>query len=72
MKKRLLSLLLAVILVSSILQVIPALAGDAWDGATTSEPISTDGTYQLSCGAELAWFTEKNKNKFKHQCSSYK
>lgn len=61
MKKRLLSLLLAVILVSSILQVIPALAGDAWDGATTSEPISTDGTYQLSCGAELAWFAEKTK-----------
>ena len=31
-------------------------AGTAWDGITTKEPTLTNGVYQISSAAELAWF----------------
>ena len=31
-------------------------APDAWDGVTLTEPALNDGVYQISDGAELAWF----------------
>ena len=34
-------------------------AGTAWDGTTTKEPTLTNGVYQISSAAELAWFAEK-------------
>ena len=30
----------------------------AWDGTTTTEPAQVDGVYQISSGAELAWFAQ--------------
>ncbi len=61
MKRKLLSLLLAFVLMTSMLPVIPAFASVAWDGSTTAEPISIDGIYQISNGEELAWFSDKSK-----------
>ena len=34
-----------------------AMAG-AWDGTTATEPKQADGVYQISTGAELAWFAQ--------------
>ena len=34
-------------------------AGTAWDGTATKEPTLTNGVYQISNAAELAWFAEK-------------
>ena len=34
-------------------------AGTAWDGTTTKKPTLTNGVYQISSAAELAWFAEK-------------
>ncbi len=34
-------------------------AGAAWDGTTTKEPTLTNGVYQISSAAELAWFAAK-------------
>ncbi len=61
MKKRVLSLLLAAVLVLSALPYIPAFAGTAWDGSTKSEPAKQDGVYQIGSGDELAWFAEETK-----------
>lgn len=36
----------------------PLAAGD-WDGRTADEPSLTDEVYQISSGAELAWFADK-------------
>ena len=39
-------------------------ASAAWDGVTVTEPAQVDGVYQISTGAELAWFvTQSNSNK---------
>lgn len=61
MKKRLLSLLLALILIISMVPVFPALASSAWDGSTKTQPIQSDGIYQISSGDELAWFADATK-----------
>lgn len=61
MKKRLLSLMLAAILIISMLPAFPVLAGTVWDGSTKTQPTQTDGIYQISSGAELAWFAEQTK-----------
>ncbi|MCM1286315.1 MAG: DUF4430 domain-containing protein [Acetobacter sp.] len=61
MKKRLLSLLLSVLMITSILPAIPVFASTAWDGSTKTEPIQTDNVYQIGSGAELAWFAEESK-----------
>lgn len=61
MKKRVLSFILAVVLITSILPAFPALAGTAWDGSSKSEPQQIDGVYQISDSAQLAWFAEKSK-----------
>lgn len=64
MKKRLLSLLLVVAMVSTLLPVLPSAvlakaASIAWDGSTKTEPgTDEDGVYQISSGAELAWFAD--------------
>lgn len=43
--------------------LVPAGAG-AWDGLTLTEPEKTDSVYQISTGAELAWFAAHvNKDK---------
>lgn len=34
-------------------------AGDAWDGSSKTEPEAIDGVYQITDGAELAWFADK-------------
>ena len=34
-------------------------AGTAWDGTATKQPTLTNGVYQISSAAELAWFAEK-------------
>lgn len=61
MKKRLLSLVLAIMLMLSAFPVIPVFAGDAWNGSDKAEPVLTDGAYQIGTGAELAWFAEASK-----------
>lgn len=58
MKKRLLSLLLIITMVVTMLPAIPVYAQTAWDGSTKTEPIQTDDVYQISSGAELAWFAD--------------
>jgi len=43
--------------------VLKKLAEGAWDGVTTTEPQTDEaGTYQISNGAELAWFAEQVNN----------
>lgn len=38
-------------------------AENAWDGATETEPAQDgDGVYQITCGAELAWFTRQSQS----------
>ncbi|MDE6155783.1 MAG: hypothetical protein K2F67_05025, partial [Eubacterium sp.] len=61
MKKKLLSLLLAAILIISIVPAFPVFASTAWDGAEKTEPIFKDGAYQISNGSELAWFADATK-----------
>ncbi len=41
------------------IEVTLAAAGDAWDGITTKKPTLTNGVYQISSAAELAWFAAK-------------
>ena len=36
-------------------------AAEPWDGTTTSEPTQADGVYQISTGAELAWFAAQSQ-----------
>ena len=38
------------------IEVMLVSAGAAWDGTTTKEPTLTNGVYQISSAAELAWF----------------
>ena len=56
--KKLLSSLLALTVALSALTAVPAFASSAWDGSTLSEPVKTDGVYQIGSGAELAWFAD--------------
>jgi hypothetical protein len=37
-------------------------AAGVWDGQTKTAPTLTDGVYQISSGAELAWFSDKVKD----------
>ncbi len=37
-------------------------AGDAWDGKTQTEPNKVGNVYQISNGAELAWFADQANN----------
>lgn len=41
-----------------IIEMVKA-ADNAWDGTTLTEPRCEDGVYQISSGAELAWFAAK-------------
>ena len=42
---------------------LTATSANAWDGVTTTEPQKDDnGVYQISTGAELAWFVTKSKD----------
>ena len=38
--------------------IIEKAAEGAWDGETVTEPAQIDGVYQISTGAELAWFAQ--------------
>lgn len=59
MKKRILSLILAFVLVLGTLPSSAlAVSADAWDGTTLTEPQQVDGIYQIGTGAELAWFAQ--------------
>lgn len=61
MKKKILSLLLSVLVITSMLPALPALASSAWDGSTKTAPSQADGIYQISSAAELAWLAEESK-----------
>lgn len=64
MRKRLLSLLLVFAMVSTLLPNLPGThpakaVSAVWDGETKTEPkTDADGVYQISTGAELAWFAD--------------
>ncbi len=58
MKRKFLSILLTVILITAPLPVFPAFAQTVWDGSTKTEPVQKDGVYQIENGAQLAWFAE--------------
>lgn len=61
MKKRILSVLTAAVMIFSLLpSAILAEENNVWDGQTKSEPpLSDDGVYLISDGAQLAWLAEK-------------
>ena len=44
--------------VLTITVVLKKAMEDAWDGTTVTEPKLEDGVYQISTGAELAWFAK--------------
>lgn len=62
MKRRLISLLLAVAVTLSLLPVMPADAQaetkTPWNGITKTEPAQVEGVYQISSAEELAWFAD--------------
>ncbi len=57
MKKKLLAMLLSLVLAVTLFPVTAS--ASAWDGSTMSEPEIIDGVYQISSGAELAWFANE-------------
>lgn len=61
MKKRILSVLTAAVMIFSLLpSAILAEENHVWDGQKKSEPpLSDDGVYLISDGAQLAWLAEK-------------
>lgn len=63
MKKRLLSLVLALAMALTLLPSMPgtitAAANTPWDGATKTEPKQEDGIYQIGTAEELAWFAAR-------------
>lgn len=58
MKNKLLSILMAIAMLVAILPTIPVFASQVWDGSSKSEPSQDNGIYQISNGAELAWFAD--------------
>lgn len=61
MKKRILAWIVSVLMVTSMLSAIPAFASDVWDGSAKTEAVIENSVYQISNGAELAWFAEQTK-----------
>ncbi len=59
MKKRILSLLLALVMLLGMLPTVALAADDGWDGTTKTEPEKSGGVYQISTAAELAWFRDE-------------
>ena len=59
MKKRILSLLLALVMLLGMLPTVALAADDGWDGTTTTPVTPVDGVYQISTAAELAWFRDE-------------
>lgn len=59
MRKRFLSLLLCITVAAANFPLSAVFAQSAtWDGTEKSEPVQTDNVYQISSGAELAWFAD--------------
>ena len=59
MKKRILSLLLALVMLLGMLPTVALAADDGWDGTTKTEPEKSGDVYQISTAAELAWFRDE-------------
>ena len=59
MKKRILSLLLALVMLLGMLPTVALAADDGWDGTTKTEPEKSGDVYQIGTAAELAWFRDE-------------
>lgn len=59
MKKRILSLLLALVMLLGMLPTVALAADDGWDGTTKTEPEKSGDVYQIGTAAALAWFRDE-------------
>lgn len=56
MKTKVISIFLAVIMILSSFPIMSFSVSDVWNGTDLTQPETVDGVYQISNGAELAWF----------------